>query len=413
MIFRARCILPVGQAPIDNAALVAESGSIQWLGRWADCPREAGADVRDLGEVVLLPGFVNAHCHLDYTSMAGKIPPPRQFPDWIKLILSLKAHWSYTEYAESWLKGAKMLLASGTTTVCDIEAFPELLPDVWSSTPLRVISFLEVTGVKEPRLAEERASAVLAKLDELPAEGKSSAGISPHALYSTFPETMKRMAAEARRRQLPLTTHLAESESEFEMFTAARGPLFEWLHAQRPAGDYGRASPIRLAHDYGVLGPRCLVAHANYLAPGDAELLALTGSTVVHCPHSHAYFSHDPFPWEALNAAGVNLCLGTDSLASTLKNGRDGAMLDMRLEMKLFSATHPGVRPARIFEMATLNGAKALGRTGQLELGANADFNAFEYTGPLNGQMYEPLLFESPLREVVIAGEPAHPAGGE
>ena len=93
--------------------------------------------VADLGEAVLMPGLVNAHCHLDYTHMAGQFTPPRHFSDWLKLITSTKAGWNVSEYKASWLTGARMLLQSGTTTVGDIEAVPELLPAVWEATPPR------------------------------------------------------------------------------------------------------------------------------------------------------------------------------------------------------------------------------------------------------------------------------------
>ena len=76
---------------IDNGAIVVENGRVQWLGPWRNCPIEyTTKDVTDLGEVVLMPGLINAHCHLDYTNMAGQIPPPKSFPDWVKTILSFK-----------------------------------------------------------------------------------------------------------------------------------------------------------------------------------------------------------------------------------------------------------------------------------------------------------------------------------
>jgi len=414
MILRARCVLPMNGPPIDNGAVALASGRVQWVGRWRDLEAGREGPVRDLGEVALLPGLINGHCHLDYTGMAGQLPPPKHFPDWIKMILSLKAHWSYTDYAASWLKGAHALLESGTTTVCDIEAFPELVPDVWASTPLRVISLLEVTGLREAARAEELLTAALEKLEELPREGRSTAGLSPHALYSTFPAVMRRGAAEAQRRGVLLSTHLAESEAEFEMFRSAAGPMFEWLRSQRPTEDCGERSPIRLAHDYGVLGANCLVAHANYLGPGDAELLALTGTTVVHCPRSHEYFGHAAFPFEALRAAGVNVCLGTDSLASTLKKGAALPELSMWPEMRRFAEVRPGVAPREIFEMATRHAAKGIGRAGkvgEIKEDAEGDFVTLGYTGPVKeGPVFESLLFEGTVRDVMVAGEFRHGA---
>src|SRR5205823_9391567 len=116
----------------------------------------------DLGDVALLPGLVNAHCHLDYTDMAGELTPPKYFSDWLKLITTAKSGWSYSDYAESWIKGAKMLVRTGTTTVGDIEAVPELLPEVWEGTPLRVLSFIEMLGITNRRVP----SAILAETIE-------------------------------------------------------------------------------------------------------------------------------------------------------------------------------------------------------------------------------------------------------
>src|SRR4051812_4513436 len=194
MILRARCLLPMSEAPIENGAIVSESGRIKWLGSWRDCEVPAGEKVVDLGEVVLTPGLINAHCHLDYTSMAGQIPPPKYFPDWVKTILSFKAHWSFTEFAESWLKGARMLLDSGVTMVADIESAPELLKETWPATPLRIISFIEMSGVKSQRATREVLSEAVDHIEALPKISGKEAGFSPHSLYSTTPDLVENAA---------------------------------------------------------------------------------------------------------------------------------------------------------------------------------------------------------------------------
>ena len=125
VVLRARVILPVSQPAIEDGAVFISWGRLAAVGRWRDLRRKAPARPRDLGEVILLPGLVNAHCHLDYTDMAGAIPPPKHFLDWIEGIIALKAAWSYSDFAQSWLNGATQLLRSGCTTVADIEAVPE------------------------------------------------------------------------------------------------------------------------------------------------------------------------------------------------------------------------------------------------------------------------------------------------
>jgi cytosine/adenosine deaminase-related metal-dependent hydrolase len=346
--------------------------------------------------------------------MAGQIPPPKSFPDWVKTILSFKAHWSFSEFAESWLNGARMLLDTGTTTVVDIESVPELPPEVWKSTALRVSSLYEMTGVKSQRPAAEILREAREWMKDLPALPGKETGLSPHALYSTTPELMQASAALIRQNQFLASTHLAESESEFQMFRDARGPFYDWLKGQRSMSDCGRLSPIQLADSYGLLSERLLAVHVNYLAPGDVEILARAGTTVVHCPRSHDYFEHDPFPFGELSKGGVNICLGTDSLASSRKSGNQSPTLNLWDEMRLFAKNHPAVSPRQILEMTTTHAAKALGKEqeiGSLAPGRWADCVALTYEGRLQEPaLYEELLYAARLREVFIGGEQIRPA---
>jgi cytosine/adenosine deaminase-related metal-dependent hydrolase len=373
VILRARTILPVSQPPIENGAVVISGNRLRAVGPWADLKSEANEKILDLGDVVLLPGLVNAHCHLDYTDMAGELPPPKTFTDWIPLITAAKSAWSYSEYAHSWLHGAHMLLKTGTTTVADIEAMPDLLPEVWDATPLRVFSFLEMTGIRARRDPKEILREAVEKIDSLsPAHGSIS--LSPHAPYSTLPELLRLTAGLARKKKWRITTHIAESEEEFEMFTRARGRMFDWLKRnERDNSDCGLGSPVKHFARHKMLGENLIAAHVNLLAHGDARLLGKHRVHVVHCPRSHAYFRHPPFLRERLANAGVNLCLGTDSLATTRKTGKQKPGLNMFDEMRQLADSDKTVAPVEIIRMATINGARALGLAGQAgELAKNA-----------------------------------------
>src|SRR5690242_7386819 len=101
MILRARVVLPIVRPAISAGAVVISRGRIQGVGRWRDLASRNSAKRIDLGEVILLPGLVNAHCHLDYTHMAGLLPSPKSFIDWLKLITATKAQWTAEEYKES------------------------------------------------------------------------------------------------------------------------------------------------------------------------------------------------------------------------------------------------------------------------------------------------------------------------
>jgi len=358
---------------------------------------EAGA--LDLGDAILLPGLVNAHCHLDYTGMAGMIPPPSNFPDWVKQILSIKAHWSYTEFAESWVKGAAMLLADGVTTVADIEAVPELLPEVWESTPLRLCSLFEMTGVRTRAAAKDLLGQTLGQMRPLRGHPRNWCGLSPHAPYSTPVDLLAEAGHASEADRWTISIHLSESLEEFEMFTQSRGPLYEWLKPQRSmSGCYGD-SPIRLAGLAGALGPRTIAVHCNYLAEGDLELLSGSNTSVAHCPRSHDYFGHSPFHAAGLARAGVNLCLGTDSLASTRKRQGRNPALSLRAEMRMFAGKHPEFLASEILGMASWNGARALGKEseiGELAAGARADFLAIPCPAGLEKHEVLPWLIRNP-----------------
>jgi cytosine/adenosine deaminase-related metal-dependent hydrolase len=407
-ILRARVLAPLCRAPFDDGALAVAGDRIVAVGRWRALRRHRAGPVTDLGEVLLLPGLINAHCHLDYTHMAGLFPPPKHFCDWIKSITAEKSLWSDAEFAASWRAGAAMLLRTGTTTVADIEAVPALLPALWQATPLRVFSFLEMTGVRSRRDPKTILAEAAAKIESLPRDDRCTAGLSPHAPYSTTPTLLRESARLARRRRWRLATHLAESGLEFEMFRHARGDMFEWLRRnERDMSDCGGVSPVQHAARCGLLGPNLLAIHVNYLAPGDAALLARRRVNVVHCPRSHDYFGHAPFPFGTLARAGVNLCLGSDSLATVRKHPKRELELNLFLEMRAFAAAHPDLAPETMLRMVTLNAARALGlagRLGALRRGAWADAIAIPFGGTPRESYDAAVHYHGAVRASLIAG---------
>jgi cytosine/adenosine deaminase-related metal-dependent hydrolase len=364
VLLRARIVVPVTAPPVEDGAVAVSGDRVVAVGSWRELSAAWPGPITDLGEVILLPGLVNAHCHLDYTGLAGQLAPPRTFPDWIKAILAAKGAWTNEDFTRSWLDGAAQLLASGTTTVANTESLSGGLAERRAATPLRVFSFWEMTGVKSRRPAGEIVGEAEHLLDSLP-PAPGGHGLSPHAPYSTMPDLLRAAAALSQRRHWWVSTHVAESEAEFEMFMYKRGPMFDWLHRDRDTDDCGLGSPIQHLAKHGLISPRFLAVHANYLWHGDAPLLAARGASVVHCPQSHAYFGHRRFPREELESAGVNVCLGTDSLASTRAKKGQPITLSMFDEMRAFRSRDDGAQAETILARATVNSARALGLQGQ------------------------------------------------
>ena len=184
MLLRSRIVLPLRGPPIPNGAVRIRHDLIDAVGPLRELAPEAAETVCDLGESILLPGLINAHCHLDYTDMAGLIAPQKTFADWIKAIVALKGGWGYSEFAQSWIRGARMLLNSGTTTVADVEAVPELLPEAWQMGPLRVISFREMLSLKWDDDTQQQFDRQVEAWGNLQ-HPQASVGLSPHAPYTT------------------------------------------------------------------------------------------------------------------------------------------------------------------------------------------------------------------------------------
>jgi cytosine/adenosine deaminase-related metal-dependent hydrolase len=273
---------------------------------------------------------------------------------------------------------------SGVTTLGDIESMPDLLPEVWDATPLRVFSFLEMTGIKARRTPRDILREAAEKIDSL-RHVRSRACLSPHSPYSTLPELLQRTARMAQQRRWRVSIHVAESRQEFDMFQHARGLMHEWLKRnERDDADCGRGSPIAHLARQRLLGENVLAVHANCLARGDATLLAKNKTSVVHCPRSHDYFKHPNFERARLAAAGVNVCLGTDSLATIRQTGKTKPELDMFAEMRALANKDKTVSPAEVLKMATVNGARALGldgEIGELSPGRFADLIVIPFSG--------------------------------
>ncbi len=370
MRLRAKWVLPVDAPPIENGVVEVTGDTITAVGQLA-------GPSRDLGDVVLLPGLINAHCHFDYTKFS--IPYRDSFAGWLDDIVELKRQQAPVDYLAGIAAGMKLALCAGTTTVVNIECFPELITTLPAS-PLRVIWCPELIGWSSSK-------------QELPAIG---AGLSPHAPYTVSAELYQNCAQSGRF----ITTHIAESADEDEMFREGKGRMYDTLrNLGRDMSDCGKVGPVELLASYGVLGKNCLAVHANCLTTRDVTLLARTGTSVVHCPKTHRYFCRAPAPIPALLAAGVNVCLGTDSLASN-------DTLDMFTEMRELARVYPDFLPSRIVEMVTTNAAKALNqfdRLGKIAEGATADLIAVPMDG--HADPYAAVVFaEKPVTLLMING---------
>jgi aminodeoxyfutalosine deaminase len=377
MIVRARTIVTMDGAPIKNGAVATCGDRIIDVGIFPEVSaRHSGQEIIDLGEQVLLPGLINAHCHLDYTCLRGKITRQKSFTDWIHAINTEKSKLSPPDYIASINSGFAEAKQFGTTTIANLTAFPELigqLPDA----PIRTWWFAELIDVRFPNRTSELVDSAIDSL-----KFAQNYGLAPHALFTASNNLYQR--CEEAGKDVLLTTHLAESREEMEMFRDGSGSLYEFMKSiGRDVDDCGHQTPLGLfigapnaspARTDRALPERWIIAHLNELTESDFELLEKMNTKfhVVHSPRSHDYFGHSPFQSERLRRLGVNICLGTDSLASN-------ESLSLFAEMRAFQRTEPEISPEKIFEMVTVNSASALRQQntlGRIRPGFRADLIA-------------------------------------
>ena len=411
MIIRARTVVTMDRAPIENGAVAVSGNRIADVGRFDDIKTRNAGNAVDLGEQVLLPGLINAHCHLDYTCLRGKISPQKSFTDWIRAINTKKSELSPKDYVASIKDGFEEAKRFGTTAIANLTAFPELISQV--QPPIRTWWFAELIDIRAPERANEfvdfaidalRSSMECADTSALSKRSRSRRiaalqtprwGLAPHAMLTASKDLFRRCEEIAQKNDILLTTHLAESREEMAMFRDASGPLYEFMKSiGRPMNDCGNETPLVLFLDLIGSGGSpnrqraievnrpylsWIVAHLNELTESDFDLLERSNSKfqIVHCPRSHNYFGHTPFAFERLRSLGFNVCLGTDSLASN-------QTLSLFDEMRAFQKNFPNISPNEILRLATVNPARALrfeNALGQIRPGFRADLIAVPSSG--------------------------------
>jgi 5-methylthioadenosine/S-adenosylhomocysteine deaminase len=387
-IVSADWVLPVEGEPVRDGAVAIEVGRIAAVGPAA----ELGWGTRHEG-CVIVPGFVNAHTHLEYAVYGGfgdGLPLER----WIGVHMARKELLGFDEQLALARWGAAECLRSGATTVGDA-SFSGAAASAADELGLRALVFLEVFG-GDPDAARARFE----RLAAIAAPARSDRvrlGVSPHAPYTVSADVFAAVAELG----LPLMAHLHETFAERNWVERGTGP---WADAMgdKLAPPWG-TSGIRGLGERDLLGEQLVAVHCVDLEPDELELLAATRTGVVHCPRSNAYLGCGAAPLRALLDAGARVGLGTDSPNSAV-------------DFDVFAELRAAVEHARIrerspsalsaedaLELATLGGARALdleNEVGSLVPGKRADLAIVDLrdTG-----LYP---WDNPASAVVLGGSP-------
>ncbi|MFT7630307.1 MAG: cytosine/adenosine deaminase-related metal-dependent hydrolase, partial [Mariniblastus sp.] len=378
--FRASWICPVDSPPIPNAAVAVCDSKIISVGKFADVRANVPADslITDLGDGAIVPGLVNAHTHLEFSHLSHPLGQPGiEFTDWIRLIVNQRSATltkkSSDGKSHTIQQGIEESLASGVWTLGEIATAPIELSDYRSNRKnLSTLIFMEQLGrgravceTLKPALTSFLASAQ-------PLDSIAGVGASPHAPYSVGAELLPQMVSQATTADRPVAMHLAETLAEREFVEHQTGKFVELMK------DFGIWDPSIFAIRHSILetlkilasASSAIVVHGNYLNDQELDLIAehTTNLAIAFCPRTHQFFGHSNYPLEKILARKINLCVGTDSRASSPD-------LNLYSELQQIAGAFPALDAGLVLSMGTANGAHALGienERGTLSTGKTA-----------------------------------------
>jgi len=379
--YRARFILPITAPPLSDGVVAVKDGRIMYVGSRRSGP--SGEDI-ELGDVVLMPGLVNAHCHLELTAMRGFLEG-LDFRTWIlRLTAAKRAALSRDMLLDAARYGIAEGLRHGITTYADT-CDSGVAFDAMRECGVRGVMYQEIFGPDPAQCAASLAE-LREKIERLrPLETPLvRSGVSPHAPYTVSDALFAAVASYARAESLPIAIHIAESQLEHDLVSAGAGAFADGLRARGIAVTPRARTPIDLLSKLDVLSARPLLIHCVRVDAGDLDRIVSARCAVAHCPASNAKLGHGIAPICALVNAGVSVGIGSDSMAS---NNRMDLLEEARLATLLQRANRGDFREltaAEVLTFATLGGARALSmqhEIGSLEVGKAADLAAFPLEG--------------------------------
>jgi len=388
-VLSADWVVPVEGPPIRDGAVESDdrSGTIAAVGQ-----REELGDSVHYEEAVILPGFVNAHTHLEYDMYAG-FGDGLRFAEWIGLHVRRKARIALEDMEAIARAGALSCLRSGVTTVGDC-SFSGAAATACSDLGLRATIYLEVFGQTDAPIGERFEPMRDRITDSLSDDVRL--GISPHAPYTCTID----LYGACVELGLPVATHLAESDDETEFLRTGGGGWQSFAEMLvPPPGTTG----IRALAEAGLLNSNVLAAHCVKADEEEIAILAEHDVAVAHCPRSNGILGCGVAPLTALREAGLRVCIATDSPASTPSFDMFDELRTAIVGARAREGRPDALTAADALELATLGGARALGldgTIGSLVPGKRADLTVLS----LADTPFVP--WEDPVTGAVLGGSP-------
>ncbi|WP_425060991.1 5-methylthioadenosine/S-adenosylhomocysteine deaminase [Sporomusa carbonis] len=345
---------------------IAISGSI--ITQIGTIPEPQANRVIDCRNKLIVPGFVNTHTHAAMT-LFRSYADDMMLMDWLQTkIWPAEANLTSEDVYWGTLLAIAEMIKSGTTCFADMYFFMPDVAKAVAESGIRAVLSRGMAGVTPS------ANQALAESESFynewhnAGDGRITVMLGPHAPYTCPPDYLKKVTALAGKLGAEIHIHLSETAGEVADCTK----------------QYNK-SPIALMQELGVLDHGTLAAHCVHVSPEDIAIMKEKGVRVAHNPGSNMKLASGVAPIPQMLQAGICVGLGTDGAASNNN-------LDMVEELRLVATLHkvhgldPLAVPAKAaVDMATVQGAKALGLgqvTGQLETGYKADITIFDMQQP-------------------------------
>ena len=437
VIYSARWVLPIVAPPIKDGAVAIEGSIILAVSARADIvKRFPDAIINDFGEAAILPGLVNAHSHLELTAMRGFLEAQENdFFAWLRKLTIARMAMTPEDLFVSATCGAIEAARAGITCVGDSSSAATESMKALKRVGLRGVVYQESFG-PDPNLADENVAKLQAQLSSMRKVETDfvRAGVSPHAPYTVSAPQLELISRLAIDQHFPLMMHAAESAAEELLMLEGRGTFADGLQSRNIEWNAPGISTIKYLKRHGVLETRPLLAHCINVDEEDLDLIKGANAGVAHCPKSNAKLRHGHAPFASFIAHGINVGLGSDSVASNntcdiFEEARFATLMARVSEARPSGRAHVGdrlvkdlhstvafpqgrasdtVAAADALFAATLGGARALGlddRVGALKEGMQSDIAIISLGGAHQSPVSNPidaLIFCSSGRDVIL-----------
>jgi len=412
VIYSARWVLPIISPMIQDGAVAVDNSSIVAVGFHRDLVAKfPDSRITDFGEAAILPGFVNAHSHLELTVMRGFLErEENDFFAWLRKLTVARLAMTTEDLLVSATCGAIEAARAGVTCLGDASSAATQAIRALREVGLRGVVYQESFG-PDPKLARENVVKLREQIAELRTleDDLVRVGVSPHAPYTVSGPQLDLISRLAIDEKLPVMMHAAESQAEQLFMLEGLGPFAEGLRARGIEWKAPGLSTIQYLEGHGVLETKPLFAHCINVDDRDLELIRRAGAGIAHCPKSNAKLGHGRAPFSTFVSRGLNVGLGSDSVASNntcdiVEEVRFAALL-ARLSLPADHDSSAITAEQAVFA-ATLGGARSMGRPiGALAEGMQADIAVVNLSGAHQQPVRDPaaaLVFSSSGRDVLL-----------